>query len=403
VHGNPRLKHQPKRDIALAQLFAKSALSKRLFWLCLCLFGWAILPKTVLAASTDVTSFGTTSKGQAVSRVTLTNDANMRVSILTYGATLTAIDVPDATGRIQNVVLSLPDMASYERTQRRWGGIIGRYAGRIGGARFALDRQTHTLEPGRNGVTLHGGSNGYDKRVWAYRTRSNSNSVSAVFTLDSPAGDQGFPGALVLEVTYRLTRATNDLKIEYRARTTAPTVVNFTNHVFLNLAGASNGTIYDHDLMILARRYAPTDTSKIPTGQLLSVTGTPLDFQKPTPIGAFITANNALLTPSGGFDHSYAAADKPHRIAKTIAIVRDPASGRRLTIDTTEPGLQFNSGNGFDGTEVGSEGVAYSTHAGFALETQHLPDSPNQQSFPSTRLDPHQRFYSVTRYRFGID
>jgi aldose 1-epimerase len=368
--------------------------------LVVCLVLW---PIGVAAASTRTESFGETSKGEGVSRIILTNDRGMRVAVINYGATLTAVDLADRSGEVQNLILSLPDMASHERTQRRWGGIIGRYAGRIGGAQFGLGGVTHRLESGRNGVTLHGGTNGYDKRVWSFRTRSDFRSIAAIFTLNSPHGDQGFPGALHVVVTYRLMRATNELRVEYRANTTAPTFINLTNHAFFNLAGAGTGTIANHDLTILADRYAPTDSIKIPTGQLLSVAGTPLDFIRKRRIGDALDPADPMLAPSRGFDHSYIFRSLGDEGLRPIAILYDPTSGRRMRIATTEPGLQFNSGNGFDGTEVGSEGVAYPIYAGVALETQHLPDSPNQPQFPTTRLNPGQRFYSLTTYRFSVD
>jgi aldose 1-epimerase len=365
---------------------------------------WSLVwPQDVSAASVQIEPFGATARGEAVSRVTLANDRNMRVGVISYGATLTTIEVADRTGKVKNVVLSLPNMASYERTQRRWGGIIGRYAGRIAGAQFTLDGVTHRLEPGRNGVTLHGGANGYDKRVWAVRTASSARSVAAIFTLLSPDGDQGFPGALRLEVTYRLMRTTNEMRIEYRATTSVPTVVNLTNHAFFNLAGAGNGTILDHDLTVLADLYAPTDTIKIPLGRLLSVRDTPLDFRQPRRIAQSLDLSSPLLAPSQGFDHSYVFGTRSWRRARPIAVAYDPSSGRRMTITTTEPGLQFNTGNGFNGTEIGSEGVAYPIYAGLALETQHLPNSPNKPSFPSTRFDPGKPFFSQTTYRFSID
>ncbi|MEY3235293.1 aldose epimerase family protein [Aquidulcibacter sp.] len=359
-------------------------------------------PSVISAAATNVEPFGLTSKGESVSQITLTNDRDMRVALISYGATLTTVEFADRSGKVHNVVLSLPDMASYERTQRRWGGIIGRYAGRIAGAQFQLDGVTHRLEPGRNGVTLHGGNNGYDKRVWAFRTHADARSVAAIFTLLSPVGDQGFPGALRLEVTYRLMRKANELRLEYRATTSAPTVVNFTNHAFFNLAGAGTGTIANHNLTIVADHYAPTDAIKIPTGELLPVVGTPLDFRQPQRVGQAMDNNHPLLAASKGFDHSYSFRRPASVRPQPVAILHDPVSGRRMTIATTEPGLQFNTGNGFDGTEVGSEGVAYPIYSGLALETQHLPNSPNQPIFPSTRLNPEKPFYSMTTYRFSI-
>jgi aldose 1-epimerase len=365
--------------------------------------GGLALPIPLSAAGIQVEPFDTTAKGEMVSRIILSNDHNMRVTLINYGATLSAIEVPDRSGQIENIVLSLPDMASYTRSQRRWGGIIGRYAGRIGGAQLTLDGRAHRLEAGRNGVTLHGGSNGYDKRLWAFRTERNSRSVAAVFTLISPDGDQGFPGNLRLEVTYRLMRKAQELRIEYRATTSAPTVINLTNHAFFNLAGAGQSTIAGHELTIFADQFAPTNDIKIPTGQLSPVAGTILDFRRPRTIGPLLAVPDPLTTPSRGFDHSYVfRAGKPMS-RRPIATLYDPTSGRRMEIATTEPGLQLNTGNGFDGSEFGSEGVAYPIHGGIALETQHLPDSPNQPHFPSTRLNPNRPFYSVTTYRFSVD
>jgi aldose 1-epimerase len=361
----------------------------------------AVSPLT--AATSRIEPFGTSTAGLPVSRIIMTNDRKMRVVVITYGATLTAVEVPDRNGKISNIVLSLPDMPSYQKTERRWGGIVGRYAGRIGGASFVLDSRRFALEPGRNGVTLHGGSNSYDKRIWEFRTVTDARSIATVLTLDSPAGDQGFPGALKLEVTYRLMKAANVLKIEYRATTTAPTMVNFTNHAFFNLGGAGTGTILGHELKLTADRFAETDARKIPTGQLLDVAGTPLDFRQMVTIGNRLDRSHPLLAPSMGFDHSYAVAKAVRRSAQPVAFVREPLSGRTMIIATTEPALQFNSGNGFDGKEIGSEGMAYPIYAGLALETQHLPDSPNQPYFPSTRLDPGKGFYSVTVFRFGVE
>ncbi|MHA6723984.1 aldose epimerase family protein [Sphingomonas sp. RS2018] len=354
------------------------------------------------AADIAVANFGTTAKGQPASRITMTNDRGMRVGLISYGATVTELAVPDRHGRSRNVVLSLPEMPAYERSARRWGGIVGRYAGRIDGAAFRLGGILHRLEPGRNGVTLHGGSDGYDKRVWRVATSRDARSLATTFTLVSPDGDQGFPGRLTVQVTYRLMRAANILRLEYRATTTAPTPFNPTNHMFLNLAGAGNGTIAAHRLTVPADRYAETDDRKIPTGRLPSVVGTPLDFRTAHTIAPDAARRHPLLAPSSGFDHSYVVRNRPARRPEPVAILDDPASGRRLTIASTEPALQFNSGNGFDGSETGSEGVAYPAYAGVALETQHLPDSPNRPDFPTTIVTPDRPFRSTTEYRFTV-
>lgn len=344
--------------------------------------------------------FGETRAGMTVVKTVLRNDLGMSVAAIDYGATLTAIETPDRQGKIANVVLNRPDIGSYETNQRRYGAIIGRYAGRIADARFKLDGATHALEAGRNNMTLHGGSRGYDKRVWSSQTVSDRRSVGVRFSLLSPVGDQGFPGALRLTVTYRLMRKSNELRIEYAARTSAPTVTNITNHAFFNLAGAGAGTIANHRVWIDADRYAEVDARKAPTGKLPSVAGTVLDFRTPRRMGDVLRLEDPLLASSNGFDHSLVLRAVVATTPRLAGWIEDPVSGRRMTVLTTEPSVQFNSGNGFDGGESGSEGVAYPRHAGLAFETQHLPDSPNQPAFPSTELRPGRVFRSTTILRF---
>jgi aldose 1-epimerase len=363
----------------------------------------ALAPMAVVgsaqAAEATTASFGATQDGRPIRKTTLRNDRGMVVSAIDYGATLTAIETPDRRGVVRNLLLSQPAVAGYETTQRRYAATIGRYAGRIGGARFALDGKVFELEPGKNGATLHGGSRGYDKRVWGRQSISDRRSVGVRFTLVSPDGDQGFPGRLEVSVTYRLMRRSNELRIEYAARTDAPTVINLTNHGFFNLAGAGQGDVLGQRVWIDADRYAEVDQGKIPTGQSPSVKGTVLDFQTPALIGARLKPADPLLASSQGFDHSLVFRT-PGGPLRRVAWMEDPASGRRMEISTTEPSVQFNSGNGFDGGEIGSEGVAYRQHDGFAFETQHLPDSPNRPNFPSTTLRPGMVFHSTTVLRF---
>ena len=354
------------------------------------------------ASEIRTASFGRTAKGVPVERIVMTNDRGMRVALITYGATVTEIAVPDRRRLYRNVVLSLPDVPAYERSTRRWGGIVGRYAGRIAGASFTLDGVVHRLEPGRNGVTLHGGSDGYDRRVWSVTTRRDARALSAICTLVSPAGDQGFPGTLTVQVTYRLMKRSNTLAIDYRTTTTAATPFSPTNHMFLNLAGAGTGTITAHRLRILSDRFAETDARKIPTGRLLPVAGTPLDFRTPRPIDPPAQRQHPMLADSSGFDHAYVTRSGVSPIPRPVATLDDPTSGRQLTIASTEPALVFNSGNGFDGSEVGSEGIAYPIYAGVALEAQHLSDGPNQPAFPTTIVRPGRAFTSITEYRFSV-
>lgn len=352
------------------------------------------------AAVAERASFGTTRAGVPVVGTTLRNDLGMTVTAIDYGATLTTVSVPDRFGRFENVVLSLPSVAAYETSARRWASVIGRYAGRIAGARITVDGKPYPLAVGNNGMTLHGGPNGYDKRVWTSRVVRDASSVGVAFDLHSPDGDQGFPGALDITVTYRLMRKANDLRIEYVARASAPTVLNLTNHAFFNLAGAERGDILGQTIRLDADRYAEVDARKAPSGRLLAIEGTVLDFRQPRRVGEAMKLDDPLLAPSQGFDHSlvFRRGRSPLR---AVGWMEDPASGRRLTLLTDQPSIQINSGNGFDGRETGPGGAAFQTYAGFAFETQHLPDSPNQAAFPPTLLRPGQVFRSTTVLKFS--
>ena len=349
----------------------------------------------------SVQAWGRTKASVPVEKVTLANELGMRVAYVDYGATLTEIAVEDRRGHRANVVLSLPTLLALEQNQRRYGAEIGRYAGRIGAARFTLDGRVVRLQPNAKGVYLHADPDGYDRRVWAREDFTAADSVGSVYVMDSAAGDQGFPGRLRLEVTYRLMRHENVFRIETTATTEAPTVLNPTNHVFLNLAGAGTHGLASQRFTIAADRYAVTDALRIPTGELAPVAGTALDFSRPASAQARLAGGDPLLGQPPGFDHSLLFATWDGRLRRVLR-VDDLQSGRRLEVETTEPSAQFNTGNGFDGSEVGSEGVAYQRHDGFAVETQHLPDSPNHADFPSTRLAPGEVFRAVTVYRFSV-
>jgi aldose 1-epimerase len=343
-------------------------------------------------------AWGRTRTGQVVGRVTLENQCGMRVSAIDYGATLTAIEVPDRHGIRDNVILSLPSLAAYQACRRRYGAIMGRYAGRIGNARFTLGGKLFELVANASGAALHGDPDGYDKRVWQRRDFADADSLGAVFWLVSPNGDQGYPGRLEISVTYRLLRTRNTLRIEYAASSDAPTVINLTNHAYFNLAGAGSSGLATHRFEIRARQYAQTDNKLVPTGLLLPVAGTPLDFQESAALTPRLKASRLLGDPPG-FDHTLVFGDHGG-VPALVAVIDEEKSGRRLEVRTTEPSVQFNSGNGFDGSEVGSEGVAYQRYDGFAFETQHLPDSPNHANFPSTLLVPGKPFHSVTSFTF---
>jgi len=351
-------------------------------------------------AGIRVEPWGAVKTGQAVDKVTLQNERGMRLSYIDYGATITAIEVPDRHGKLANVMLSLPTLAAYNVTQRRHGAVIGRYAGRISRARFPLDGRTVQLIPNAKGMTTHGDPVGFDKRVWKRHEFADRDSIGSVLTLVSEDGDQGFPGRLEVSITYRLMRKVNEYRVEYQAVTDAPTVINLTNHGFVNLAGAGSRGLGSHVFQIKAGRHVVMDALRVPTGELAKVDGTVLDFRKPAGIMDALAAKPAVLGNPAWFDHGL-VFDKPDGALALVATIDDGASGRRMEIRTTEPSAIFNSGNGFDGSEVGSEGVAYQRHDGFAFETQHLADSPNQPGFPTTVLRPGQVFRSATSYRFS--
>ena len=316
----------------------------------------ALLASSAQAADVKREQFGATKAGVPVEKTILRNDLGMTVAAIDYGATLTQVSAPDRAGKFENVILSLPSVAAYEATSRRWASVIGRYAGRIKDARITVDGKPYTLPVNANNMTLHGGRNGYDKRVWTSHAVSDTKSVGVAFELHSPNGDQGFPGALDVTVTYRLMRKANELHIDYAARTSAPTVLNLTNHGFLNLAGAESGDVRDQTIWLDADRYAEVDARKAPSGKLPSVEGTVLDFRKPRREGEAMKLDDPLLSPSQGFDHSLVfRATKPG--VRVVAWMQDPASGRRVTLLTDQPSVQINSGNGFDGTEKGPGGA----------------------------------------------
>jgi aldose 1-epimerase len=365
--------------------------------------------------SIEKSSFGQLD-GTAVDRYTLSN-RSMKVSIITYGGIIQELWAPDRRGRMANVTLGFPDLAGYTTPRgdpptanpAYFGAIIGRYGNRIGGAAFPLGGTTYTLDANNNGNTLHGGFKGFDKFVWDAEPFMRNDAVGLKLTRTSAAGEgcitpatcTGFPGTLEVEVDYTLDKR-NNLGIDYTATTDKSTVVNLTNHAYWNLAGEGTGTIYDHRLTLKASGFTPVDDTLIPTGAIDPVAGTPFDFTTPHAIGERIRDNNEQLVFGRGYDHNWvldrSAGDKSLIEA---ADLRDPSSGRELTISTTEPGIQFYSGNFLDGTLYGTSGHAYRQGDGLALETQHYPDSPNKPQFPSTRLDPGQTYDTTTVYSFS--
>jgi aldose 1-epimerase len=357
-------------------------------------------------ASTTVESWGTTPDGTDVERWTLSN-GDLTVRVITYGGIIQSLEAPDANGDVDNVVLGFSDLDGYVENNNPgpyFGALIGRYGNRIAGGTFELDGETYQLPLNNGPNTLHGGPKGFDTKVWDATDVSDGDTAALELELVSPDGDMGFPGELTTTVTYSLD-ADSRLSVHYEATTDAPTVVNLTNHTYWNLEGEGSGSIYDHELQLDASHYTPVDKTLIPTGELAPVEGTPFDFREPTAIGERIREDDQQLLYGQGYDHNW-ALDREDNGAREgsdsedpleeAAVLRDPDSGRTLTIETTEPGIQFYSGNFLVGTLVGTGGHIYRQGDGLALETQHFPDSPNQPDFPSTRLDPGETYDSTT-------
>lgn len=345
-------------------------------------------------AAVDVKPWGRTADGSPVNLYTLTSKS-LTITITNYGAHVVSIEAPDKGGKRADVVLGYKDLAGYEADNKTYvGSVVGRYGNRIAKGAFSIDGRAYKIPLNNNANTLHGGTTGFDRKVWTGRVISNG----VELTLVSPDGDMGYPGALTATVRYTLSG--DSLSIDYTATTSRPTVVNLTNHTYFNLAGESSGTILQQKLMLNADRYTPVDAGLIPTGQLVPVAGTPFDFRHSTAIGERMGEANEQLKLAGGYDHNWVLNGTGLREA---AHVVDPASGRTLTVTTDQPGVQFYSGNFLEGAYTGVGGVPYAKYAGFCLETQHFPDSPNQPSFPSTELKPGQTLRSNTVFTFGVE
>jgi aldose 1-epimerase len=353
-------------------------------------------------AALFVRPYGVTPEGAPVELYTLGHEPGLRAQIITYGGAIAGIEVPDRKGARDNVVLALPSLADYVSQDAHLGALIGRYANRIGGASFALDGHDYRLSKNDGDNCLHGGKVGFDKAVWHVVDSADEPEPRLTLRHVSRDGDQGFPGAVTLEVTYAVVEG-NTLRIDYRAETDRPTVVNFTNHAYFNLGGVSSTDILNHEVAIAAERFTPVDEQLIPTGEMRDVAGTAFDFRTWCPIGARIGAPDKQLEWALGYDHNFVLGPQPSGEPQLAARARDPHSGRVLEVRTTQPGVQFYSGNHLDGSLHGPTGKVYGRHDAFCFETQHFPDSPNQPDFPSTVLRPGMRFASTTEYRFGVD
>jgi aldose 1-epimerase len=342
-------------------------------------------------------AFGKAGDGTPVEVFTLTNKAGVEIKAISFGAIITSIRVPDRTGALADVALGFDTIDGYLREHPFFGAVVGRYGNRIGKASFTLDGRTYKLAANNGPNHLHGGVRGFDKYVW---TAEVPNGVTGVaFTRTSPDGEEGYPGTVQARVSYVLSDA-NELSIEYRATTDKATPINLTQHTYFNLAGHNGGSIVDHELTLAADRYTPVDSTLIPTGELAPVAGTPLDFRQPARIGARIDDPHQQIKFGLGYDHNWVINRKGGGL-QHAARVYEPKSGRTLEVQTTEPGVQFYTGNFLDGTLKGKDGAVYNRRNGFCLETQHYPDSPNKPAFPSTIVKPGQAYQSQTVWRFG--
>jgi aldose 1-epimerase len=340
--------------------------------------------------------FGSTPDGAPVDLYTLRNSQGMEARIMTYGGIVVSLTVPDQAGRMGDVVLGYDTLAEYVAENPYFGCLVGRYGNRIANGTFTLDGQTYTLAQNNGPNHLHGGLKGFDKVVWRARAFNSPLGPALELNYLSPDGEEGYPGNLNVTALYTLTED-NALRLDFAAVTDKATVVNLTHHSYFNLAG--RGDILGHEVMINADQFTPVDDTLIPTGELRPVEGTPFDFRTSTPIGARIEQDNEQLKFGGGYDHNWVIS-KPYGELGLQARVADKTSGRVMEVHSTEPGLQFYSGNFLDGTLTGKDGWTYQHRHGFCMEPQHFPDSPNQSNFPSTVLRPGETYRNTIVYRF---
>lgn len=350
--------------------------------------------------SLDKQPFGKTPDGQEVFLYTLRNAGGMKVTISNYGGTLTSVSVMDRNKKFGDVVLGFDNVEGYTQKLNTayFGALIGRYGNRIANGTFTLDGHTYHIPLNDGPNALHGGLHGFNSKVWEAKDVSTAGAPALELHYLSPDGQEGFPGNLNVTVRYSLD-AQNGLHIDYRATTDNDTVLNLTNHSYFNLAGAGSETVLQHKLMLDADRYTPVNSTLIPTGAIVSVAGTPFDFRKLTTIGTRINENNQQLKYAKGYDDNF-VLNSPGQLGAVAARVEEPTSGRVLEVFTTQPGIQFYTGNFLDGKMHGIGG-AFRYRSALCLETQHFPDSPNQPKFPSTVLHPGEEYHNVTIYRFS--
>lgn len=342
--------------------------------------------------------FGLTTEQHSVDLYTLTNDHGLITQIMTYGGTIVTLKTPDRHGVIGDTVLGFDTLADYQARSPFFGCIAGRYANRLANGKFTLDGITYALATNNGPNHLHGGLRGFDKVVWQAETTQTVDGVALQLRYLSQDGEESYPGNLDVTVTYTLTNR-NELRIDYHATTDKPTILNLTNHTYFNLAG--QGKILDHLMQIDADCFTPVTAALIPTGELPSVVGTPFDFRTPTAIGARIGQDHEQLRYGGGYDHNW-VLNRPEQGLRPVITVTEPTSGRRLAVATSQPGVQFYTGNMMPDALPGKGGQIYTKRSGFCLETQHFPDSPNQSHFPNTVLRPGEQYHETTVFGFSV-
>ena len=353
-----------------------------------------------LAEPMKKTDFGKTPDGKTADLYVLTNKTGTQVSITNFGGIVVSIKVADRQGKLGDVVLGYDSVDGYVKDSSFLGALIGRYGNRIAHGKFSLGGATYTLAQNNGENSLHGGKKGFNKVLWDARDVSTKDGPALELKYTSKDGEEGYPGELSVTVIYTLTNH-NELKIEYTASTNKETVLNLTNHSYFNLTGSGENDILQHRLMLHADRFTPVDAGLIPTGELRGVQGTPFDFREPTAIGSRIAQDDEQLKLGKGYDHNYVLSNKKQGSMALAARVAEPTTGRVMEVWTTEPGIQFYTGNFLDGTIHGKGGQVYPHRSGICLETQHFPDSPNHPDFPSTVLKPGERYHTRTIYKFS--
>jgi aldose 1-epimerase len=353
---------------------------------------------TTTGGSMSKESFGNAPDGTPVYLYTLSNSHGMEARIITFGGIIVSLKVPDRDGNLADVVLGFNTPGEYVKNHDYFGALIGRYGNRIAKGRFTLDGKEYQLATNNGPNHLHGGKVGFDQKVWEADEAESEPGRALVLKYVSKDGEEGYPGTLSVKVRYAVTDS-NELKIEYSAVTDKPTIVNLTQHSYFNLAGQGSGDILGHELNIVADHFTPVDSTLIPTGELRPVEGTPMDFRIPVAIGARIDQKDQQLIYGGGYDHNWVLTKKDSTIALAASLY-EPKTGRVMDVFTTEPGLQFYSGNFLNGSAVGKGDKVYNYRNGLCLETQHFPDSPNKPQFPSTVLRPGDVYKTVTVYHF---